>query len=89
MKKLDDNYIDEPIVSLPDDVTSALRSAAQEFVYEHGWTLEHEAEVPEPFTESEFFLVLAKHLYPCLNQEEFKKAKIESLKAQLRFYENE
>jgi len=73
----------EALVSLPDLAIDALRSAAHEFVNEHGWSLDGEIGVPEPFEQTQFFLVLSKHLGPLFNVEAYKAARIAALKAEL------
>jgi hypothetical protein len=77
----------DAVVSLPPIAVDALRSAAHEFVDEHGWSIDGETGVPEPFEETLFFVVLAKHIGFLLDADAYKTARIEALKTELRVLE--
>lgn len=60
-------------------LTKALQDAKKELVQNHGWFFGDFDE----FKDSPFFLVMEKHLSPLMGIEEYKKARIAALKAEL------
>ena len=79
-------YVDSD-VKLPRPAIDALLQAAREFVEYHGWILENETGIPEPFEETLFYKVLAKHIGPLIDVDVYKMKRIEALKTELRILE--